>query len=63
MGSLAKLFAAGSPLIAAALAQIGLAISEEDISAWLNLAMWGIALLSLLAPSFRAWLNHKEQAE
>ena len=63
MGSLGKLLAAGSPLIVAVLAQIGIVVSEEDVSAWLNLAMWLIALLSFFAPSIRAWLNHRESAE
>lgn len=63
MGSIGKLLAAGSPLIAAFLTQIGLVITETEVNTYMNLIMWGIAVLSMLVPSVRAWLNHKENAQ
>lgn len=63
MGSLGKLLAAGAPLIVAVLMQIGIEVTETEVAAWINLIIWGMGLLSLIVPSFRAWLNHREGAE
>jgi len=63
MGSLGKLLAAGAPLIVAVLTQIGINVNETEVAAWIEFVIWVMAILSMLVPSFRAWLNHREDAE
>lgn len=51
------------PLLVAAGAQFGISWTETDVEVWVNIALWVIAFASMLSPSFKAWMNHKEDAE
>jgi hypothetical protein len=61
--SLTKLIASLAPLLLAVLTQAGIEVQEAQVETWINVALWVIALAATLFPSFRAWLNHREEAE
>lgn len=51
------------PLLVAAGAQFGISWTEAQVETWVNLALWLIAFASMVSPSFRAWVRHRESAE
>lgn len=62
MLSITKLLTSVSPLIVAALAQLGIYVTAAAIDVWINIVIWVIAAATTFSPSFRAWLNFREDA-
>lgn len=60
---LTKLLGALAPLIVALATQMGIEITEAQVTPWIEFCLWLSALAGTLFPSFRAWWNHREGAE
>ncbi len=51
------------PLLVAAGAQFGISWTEAQVEVWVNIALWVIAFASMISPSFRAWVEFREDSK